>query len=253
MTFPAILFWACGSERIEAVTRLLNAPTRHRATAGVGMLVIENVSRRFGSKTAVDGVSFQIEPGSFVGIIGRSGAGKSTLLRLINRLIEPDQGRIFFEGREVTTLRRRELRKWRAQTAMIFQQFNLVGRLDVLTNVLMGRLAAVPHWRSLLNYWNDDDKAIAISALEQFEIGALAAQRADQLSGGQQQRVAIARALVQEPEIVLADEPIASLDPRNTRIVMDALLRINRHFGITVVCNLHALETARGYCDRLIG
>jgi phosphonate transport system ATP-binding protein len=217
------------------------------------MLVVENVSRRFGSKTAVDGVSFQIERGSLVGIIGRSGAGKSTLLRLINRLIEPDQGRIFFEGREMTTLRRRELRKWRAQTAMIFQQFNLVGRLDVLTNVLMGRLAAVPHWRSLLNYWNDDDKAIAISALEQFEIGSLAAQRADQLSGGQQQRVAIARALVQEPEIVLAEEPIASLDPRSTRIVMDALLRINRHFGITVVCNLHALETARTYCDRLIG
>ena len=217
------------------------------------MLVIENVSRRFGSKTAVKDVSFQIEPGSFVGIIGRSGAGKSTLLRLINRLIEPDQGRILFDGREVTTLRRQELRKWRAQTAMIFQQFNLVGRLDVLTNVLMGRLAAVPHWRSLLNYWNDDDKAIAISALEQFDIGSLAAQRADQLSGGQQQRVAIARALVQEPEIVLADEPIASLDPRNTRIVMDALLRINRHFGITVICNLHSLETARGYCGRLIG
>jgi len=217
------------------------------------MLVIENVSRRFGSKTAVDNVSFQIEAGSFVGIIGRSGAGKSTLLRLINRLIEPDQGRILFDGREVTTLRRQELRKWRAQTAMVFQQFNLVGRLDVLTNVLMGRLAAVPHWRSLLNYWNDDDKAIAISALEQFDIGSLAAQRADQLSGGQQQRVAIARALVQEPEIVLADEPIASLDPRNTRIVMDALLRINRHFGITVICNLHSLETARGYCDRLIG
>jgi phosphonate transport system ATP-binding protein len=217
------------------------------------MLVIENVSRRFGSKTAVEDVSFQIEPGSFVGIIGRSGAGKSTLLRLINRLIEPDQGRILFDGREVTTLRRQELRKWRAQTAMIFQQFNLVGRLDVLTNVLMGRLAAVPHWRSLLNYWNDDDKAIAISALEQFDIGSLAAQRADQLSGGQQQRVAIARALVQEPEIVLADEPIASLDPRNTRIVMDALLRINRHFGITVICNLHSLETARGYCDRLLG
>jgi len=217
------------------------------------MLVIENVSRRFGSKTAVDNVSFQIEAGSFVGIIGRSGAGKSTLLRLINRLIEPDQGRILFDGREVTTLRRQELRKWRAQTAMVFQQFNLVGRLDVLTNVLMGRLAAVPHWRSLLNYWNDDDKAIAISALEQFDIGSLAAQRADQLSGGQQQRVAIARALVQEPEIVLADEPIASLDPRNTRIVMDALLRINRHFGITVICNLHSLETARGYCGRLIG
>ncbi len=136
---------------------------------------------------------------------------------------------------------------------MIFQQFNLVGRLDVLTNVLMGRLAAVPQWRSLLGAWPVDERAVAISALEQFEIGALAAQRADQLSGGQQQRVAIARAMVQEPDIVLADEPIASLDPRNAKIVMDALLRINKHFGITVICNLHSLDVARKYCDRLIG
>jgi phosphonate transport system ATP-binding protein len=136
---------------------------------------------------------------------------------------------------------------------MIFQQFNLVGRLDVLTNVLMGRLAAVPNWRSLLNIWTDEDKAIALSALEQFDMADLAAQRADQLSGGQQQRVAIARAMVQEPDIILADEPIASLDPRNTQIVMDALLRLNRHFGITVICNLHSLDLARGYCDRLVG
>src|SRR5262245_64804752 len=118
------------------------------------MLVIENVSRRFGSKTAVDGVSFQIEPGSFVGIIGRSGAGKSTLLRLINRLIEPDQGRILFDGREVTTLRRQELRQWRAGAGVIFQQINLVGGLGVLTNVLMGRVGAVADWRLVLNYCN---------------------------------------------------------------------------------------------------
>ena len=217
------------------------------------MLVIDGVSRRFGTKAAVSNVSFTIERGSFVGIIGRSGAGKSTLLRVINRLIDPSEGRISFDGVEVTALQGRELREWRAQAAMIFQQFNLVGRLDVLTNVLMGRLAAVPQWRSLLNLWPDDDKAIAISALEQFDIASLAAQRADRLSGGQQQRVAIARALVQEPQIVLADEPIASLDPRNTQIVMDALLRINKHFGITVICNLHSLEIARGYCDRLVG
>jgi phosphonate transport system ATP-binding protein len=217
------------------------------------MLVIDGVSRCFGSKAAVSEVSFQIERGSFVGIIGRSGAGKSTLLRVINRLIEPSEGRVVFDGIEVSALRGRALRRWRAQAAMIFQQFNLVGRLDVLTNVLMGRLAAVPQWRSLLHLWPEDDRAIAISALEQFDIAVLAAQRADQLSGGQQQRVAIARALVQEPEIVLADEPIASLDPRNTRIVMDALLRINKHFGITVICNLHSLEVARGYCDRLLG
>jgi phosphonate transport system ATP-binding protein len=136
---------------------------------------------------------------------------------------------------------------------MIFQQFNLVGRLDVLTNVLMGRLATIPSWRSLTQAWPEQDRALALSALEQFDMAQLAAQRADQLSGGQQQRVAIARALVQEPDIILADEPIASLDPRNTRIVMDALLRINKHFGITVLCNLHSLDLARSYCDRLIG
>ena len=136
---------------------------------------------------------------------------------------------------------------------MIFQQFNLVGRLDVLTNVLIGRINHVATLRSVLQLWSDEDVAIALSALEQLDIAGLAAQRADSLSGGQQQRVAIARALVQEPQIVLADEPIASLDPRNTRVVMDALQRINRHHGITVVCNLHSLELARGYCDRLIG
>ena len=158
-----------------------------------------------------------------------------------------------FEGVDVTALQGRDLRRWRARSAMIFQQFNLVGRLDVLTNVLMGRLAGVPQWRSLIQLWPQDDKAIAISALEQFDMMPMAAQRADQLSGGQQQRVAIARALVQQPDIILADEPIASLDPRNTRIVMDALLRINKHFGIMVICNLHSLDLARTYCDRLIG
>src|SRR6201988_1544517 len=217
------------------------------------MLVVEGLTCRFGKKAAGDNASFSIAPGGFVGVIGRSGAGKSTLLRMINRLAEPTSGRIVFDGVEVTALRGRELRKWRARSAMIFQQFNLIGRLDVLTNVLMGRLATVSPARSLLKLWPDADKAVALAALEQFEIASLAAQRADQLSGGQQQRVAIARALVQEPDLILADEPIASLDPRNTRIVMDALLRINKHFGITVLCNLHSLDLARSYCDRLIG
>jgi phosphonate transport system ATP-binding protein len=154
---------------------------------------------------------------------------------------------------DVTALRGKELRQWRARSAMIFQQFNLVGRLDVLTNVLMGRLASNPGLALPGAALAREDKALAMSALEQFDIASLAAQRADQLSGGQQQRVAIARALVQQPDIILADEPIASLDPRNTRIVMDALLRINKHFGITVLCNLHSLDLARTYCDRLIG
>ncbi|HWB51748.1 MAG TPA: phosphonate ABC transporter ATP-binding protein [Stellaceae bacterium] len=217
------------------------------------MLVLEGLSRRFGAKSAVADISLQIDKGSFVGIIGRSGAGKSTLLRLVNRLVEPSGGRILFDGVDVTGLRGRELRQWRARAAMVFQQFNLIGRLDVLTNVLMGRLATVPAWRAMLSWWPDADKAVALAALEQFDMAPLAAQRADQLSGGQQQRVAIARALVQEPELVLADEPTASLDPHNSRVVMDALRRINRHFGITVICNLHSLEIARAYCDRLVG
>jgi phosphonate transport system ATP-binding protein len=217
------------------------------------MLVVEGLTCRFGTKAAVDNASFAIEPGDFVGVIGRSGAGKSTLLRMINRLAEPSEGRILYNGADVTALQGRQLRQWRARSAMIFQQFNLVGRLDVLTNVLMGRLGKTPSWRSLAQLWPERDVAVAMSALEQFDMASLAPQRADQLSGGQQQRVAIARALVQEPDIILADEPIASLDPRNTRIVMDALLRINKHFGITVICNLHSLDLARSYCDRLIG
>jgi phosphonate transport system ATP-binding protein len=217
------------------------------------MLVVEGLTCRFGTKAAVDNASFAIEPGGFVGVIGRSGAGKSTLLRMINRLAPPTEGRILYKGVDVTALRGKELRQWRARSAMIFQQFNLVGRLDVLTNVLMGRISQIPSWRSLAQLWPERDLAVAMSALEQFDMAPLAAQRADQLSGGQQQRVAIARALVQEPDIILADEPIASLDPRNTKIVMDALLRINKHFGITVICNLHSLDLARSYCDRLIG
>ena len=217
------------------------------------MLSIEGLSRRFGAKSAVDNVSLEIKTGGFIGVIGRSGAGKSTLLRMINRLETPSSGRIAFDGLDVTALKGAALAAWRARCAMIFQQFNLVGRLDVLTNVLMGRLNMSPTWRSVLQLWTDEEIALALSALEQLDIANLAAQRAGNLSGGQQQRVAIARALVQGPDVVLADEPIASLDPRNTKVVMDALQRINRHNGITVLCNLHSLDLARQYCDRLIG
>jgi phosphonate transport system ATP-binding protein len=217
------------------------------------MLVLDRVSRHFGDLAAVSNVSLTIAKGSFVGVVGRSGAGKSTLLRLINRLIEPSHGRITFDDVEVTALEGKALREWRARTAMIFQQFNLIGRLDVLSNVLIGRLIFMPTWRSLLTLWSDDDKAIALAALEQFDMASLAARRAEELSGGQQQRVAIIRALVQEPEIILADEPVSSLDPRNARLVMDTLRRINRHFGFTILCNLHSLDLARIYCDRVIG
>lgn len=217
------------------------------------MLILENVTKSFGASVAVAGVSVTIPSGQFVGVIGRSGAGKSTILRMINRLTEPTEGRIGFGDLDVTALSGPALRDWRRRCATIFQQFNLIGRLDVLDNVLMGRLAHTPVWRSAVKLWRPDDRAIALAALERLDIAALAAQRAESLSGGQQQRVAICRALVQEPDIVLADEPVASLDPRNAKVVMDALQRINRHFGIAVVCNLHSLDLARTYCDRLIG
>jgi phosphonate transport system ATP-binding protein len=217
------------------------------------VLRLEGVTKSFGDKRAVDQVSLVVPTGQLVGVIGRSGAGKSTLLRMINRLGDPSRGRILFGDTDITALKGRALRQWRARCAMIFQQFNLAGRLDVLNNVMMGRLNRVGTTRALLKLWSEDDRAIALSALDQFDMAGLAAQRADTLSGGQQQRVAIARAMVQEPDIILADEPIASLDPRNTKVVMDSLLRINKHFGITVVCNLHSLDTARAYCDRLVG
>ncbi len=217
------------------------------------MLIIDDVTKTYGASRAVLGVSLSIPRGQFVGVIGRSGAGKSSLLRMINRLSDPSSGRISWDGREISALRGAALRDWRRRCAMVFQQFNLVGRLDVLNNVLMGRLAHTPAWRSLTKSWSRQDRAIAIAALDQLDIAGLATQLADNLSGGQQQRVAICRALVQEPEIILADEPVASLDPRNAKIVMDALQRINRHFGLTVLCNIHSLDLARLYCDRLIG
>jgi phosphonate transport system ATP-binding protein len=217
------------------------------------MLAIAGVSRRFGTKAAVANISLEIGRGSFVGVIGRSGAGKSTLLRMINRLIEPSEGRILFDGTDVTALRGYGLRQWRANAAMIFQQFNLVPRLDVLTNVLLGRISRHGTVPSLFKRFSDAERARAIEALERLDLLGCAFQRAETLSGGQQQRVAIARALMQEPSIVLADEPIASLDPQNAERVMNSLKTINREDGITVLCNLHTIDAAREYSDRIVG
>ena len=217
------------------------------------MLELVDLTRKFGDKRAVDRASVTIADGEMVGIIGRSGAGKSTLLRLLNRLIDPSEGRIIHDDTDVTTLRGKDLRAWRARTAMIFQQFNLVNRLDVLTNVMCGRLFEMPAPRVLLKWFTPTERALAIQALDRLGMAEFAMHRADTLSGGQQQRVAIARALMQQPRIVLADEPIASLDPLNAKLVMDALADINRRDGITVLTNLHTLDTARAYCRRIIG
>jgi phosphonate transport system ATP-binding protein len=216
------------------------------------MLSLSGLGRTFGATRAVDNVTLDIRPGEFVGVIGRSGAGKSTLLRLINRLIDPTSGRITFGETDVTALKGRALRQWRRDCAMIFQQFNLVERMDVLTNVLVGRLADHGFLSSMAMRFTDAERTMAIQALDRLELAPQALQRAGTLSGGQQQRVAIARALVQNPRIMLADEPIASLDPGNATRVMEALRSINRDDGITVLVNLHTLDTARAYCHRII-
>lgn len=214
---------------------------------------LTQVTRRFGEKTAVDSVSLSIPHGQMVGIIGRSGAGKSTLLRMINRLADPTSGSMRFGDQEVSKLRGARLRDWQRDCAMIFQQFNLVPRLDVLTNVMLGRLNHRSTALSLLSIFTREERIMAIAALERLGIEQTAMQPAGTLSGGQQQRVAIARALMQAPKMLLADEPIASLDPLNAKIVMDSLRDINEREGITVITNLHTLDTARAYCERIIG
>ncbi len=222
------------------------------------MLKVERLTKTFGSLVAVDNVTFEVPTGQMVGIIGRSGAGKSTLLRMINRLTDATSGRIDcddVDGKavDVCALKGRQLRSWRARCAMVFQQFNLVPRLTVMTNVLMGRISYHSTLPTLLMMFSPQDRTLAIRALQRLDMVSHGLHRADELSGGQQQRVAIARALVQEPKILLADEPIASLDLRNATIVMDSLRRINKEDGITVISNLHLLQTAKDYCDRIIG
>jgi phosphonate transport system ATP-binding protein len=217
------------------------------------MLAIDNLTRIYGPRRAIDGVSFQLDRPGFVGVIGRSGAGKSTLLRMINRLTEASSGAIRFQGEDIRALKGRELRQWQSRCAMIFQQFNLVPRLDVASNVLHGLLARRPLGRTLLNLWSEADIEAALAVLDRLGIASEAPKRAEALSGGQQQRVAIARALLQDPAVILADEPIASLDPLNATLVMDTLRRIHDEDGRLVIANLHTLDTARRYCDRVIG
>ena len=217
------------------------------------MLEVRNVTRVFGSRTAVDSVSFTVDRPQFIGIIGRSGAGKSTFLRMMNRLLNATSGQILFEGRDILALKGAEARAWQSQCAMIFQQFNLVPRVDVASNVLHGTLNRRSTLATLFNLWGREDILKALEILDRLGIAEQAPKRAEALSGGQQQRVAIARALMQDPRIILADEPIASLDPMNAQVVMDTLKRINTEDGRMVIANLHTLDTARRYCDRVIG
>ena len=217
------------------------------------MIEIASLSKSFGAVKALNDVSLNIGSGEMVAVIGRSGAGKSTLLRCINRLEEPTSGQICCDGFDVISLRGRHLNAWRARCAMIFQQFQLVPRLDVLTNVMIGTLCGRPFWASMLKYFTIEQRARAILELNKLGMTEQALQRADTLSGGQQQRVAISRAMMQQPDVLLADEPVASLDPRNTHAVMSSLRDINSERGITVLVNLHSIDIARQYCQRVIG
>ncbi|NCO21805.1 MAG: phosphonate ABC transporter ATP-binding protein [Rhodobacterales bacterium] len=217
------------------------------------MLELKSLTKRFGDKIAVDAVTFNVDQPMMIGIIGRSGAGKSTLLRMLNRLSDASEGEILFEGRKISSLKAAARREWQSHCAMIFQQFNLVPRMDVVSNVLHGTLNRRSTFATMFNLYPKEDIHKAIEILDRLGIAEQAPKRAEALSGGQQQRVAIARALMQDPSIILADEPIASLDPMNAQIVMDALRRIHEEDGRMVIANLHTLDTARRYCDRVIG
>jgi phosphonate transport system ATP-binding protein len=203
--------------------------------------------------TALDDVSLDIPSGQMVGVVGLSGAGKSTLVRTINGLVPLTSGEITVGERTLSTIRGSQLRALRSEVGMVFQGFNLARRTTVLNNVLMGRLYHTSAWRSLLGAWAKDDVELAMEALERVEIVPKAYTKASELSGGQQQRVGIARALAQRPRVILADEPVASLDPPTSHVVMRDLQRINAELGITVIVNLHFLDLATRYGERLIG
>jgi phosphonate transport system ATP-binding protein len=217
------------------------------------MLQVKNLTKIYdGGIKALDNVSFEIPRGQFLAVIGLSGSGKSTLLRCINRLIDPTEGQILWDGEDITAASPEEMRRIRRKIGMVFQHFNLVHRSKVITNVLAGRLGYVnPAW-SLLNRFSKEDMAKAIKQLERVGIADKADQRADELSGGQQQRVGIARALMQDPNMILADEPVASLDPVLAHSIMKHLEEINKNDGVTVLCSLHFLDLVHRYADRVI-
>ena len=218
------------------------------------MIKFENVSVTYpGGVEALKDLNLEIKDGDFIIIVGLSGAGKSTLLRTVNNLVKPSTGSVYLEGKNVTSAKKKELKKIRSQIGMIFQTFNLVNRSTVLKNVLTGRLSNISTIRSILGLWPKDQKEMAFEALNQVEILEKAYVRASNLSGGQQQRVGIARALSQKPKVMLADEPVASLDPITSRVVMSYLKKINTELGITTIVNFHFLDLAKEFGDRLIG
>ncbi len=217
------------------------------------MLRVEHLTKVYPNQTqALQDVSFEVADGEFLAIIGLSGSGKSTLLRCINRLVEPTSGKIYLDGEDLTAASGAGIRRLRRKIGMVFQQFNLVKRSSVYTNVLSGRLGYVNTFASLLHLFSAADRARALACLEQVGLSEKAYVRADSLSGGQQQRVGIARALMQEPKLILADEPVASLDPVLAHSILKYLELLNKERGITVLCSLHYLDLVHRYATRAI-
>ncbi|MBA9025988.1 phosphonate ABC transporter ATP-binding protein [Peribacillus huizhouensis] len=218
------------------------------------LLEVKNVSKQFGKDTkALSNVTFSVKEGEFVSVIGPSGAGKSTLLRCINRMVDASSGEIIFDDAYVHQLNKKELKKVRTKIGMIFQHYNLVNRLSVIENTLHGRLGYKSTLAGALGLYSEDEKLQAARILQILGLEEQIYKRSDQLSGGQKQRVGIARALIQDPKLLLCDEPIASLDPNSSKIIMDHLRNICTSMGITVVVNLHQVDVALKYSDRIIG
>lgn len=221
---------------------------------GTPIIEFKDVNKVYPNGTVgLDNINLTINQGEFVVIVGLSGAGKSTLLRAANRLHDVSSGEILIDGQSIVTAKGKQLREVRRNIAMIFQNFNLVKRSTVEKNILNGRVGYYPTWKTIFGLFSAADKQQAATNLQRVNLGEKLYSRADELSGGQQQRVAIARALMQEPKIMLADEPIASLDPRTTMMVMDDLKKLNEELGITVVVNLHSVSLAKQYASRVVG
>lgn len=218
-------------------------------------LSIENISVIYKNQSipALRNVSVQFRQGEIVGILGSSGAGKSTLIRCINLLVKPTRGSVVWNGLELTQLQEKEMRRVRTNIGMIFQHYQLVPRLNVLTNVLLGTLGSRSSWKNGLGFFSKKEQEIALNSLEEVGLESFAKQRVEQLSGGQQQRVAIARLMLQNPQMILGDEPVASLDPVISRNIMDILMRIHRSKGLITIMNLHDVELAKEYTTRIIG
>jgi phosphonate transport system ATP-binding protein len=218
------------------------------------LLELKNVGKTYGSATrALHDVSLKVEEGEVVSVIGPSGAGKSTLMRCINRLIDASEGAVIFDGQDITNISKRELRRVRTKTGMIFQHYNLVNRLSVIANVLHGRLGHKSTLSGMAGLYSEQEKENAFRLIGKLGLTEQAYKPCNELSGGQKQRVGIARALMQEPKLLLCDEPIASLDPSSAKIIMDHLIDINRTMNITVVLNLHQVDVAVKYARRIVG